>query len=38
MTGGRKLLGHVALLLPPFGWLTVFYLGSLFALLLSAFW
>ncbi|MCH4091738.1 ABC transporter permease [Acetobacter sp.] len=38
MTGGRKLLGHAALLLPPFGWLTVFYLGSLFALLLSAFW
>ncbi|GCD53430.1 ABC transporter permease [Acetobacter pasteurianus] len=38
MKGGRKLWGHVALLLPPFGWLTVFYLGSLFILLLSAFW
>lgn len=38
MTAGRKLRGHVALLLPPFGWLTVFYLGSLFILLLSAFW
>ncbi|QEO17447.1 ABC transporter permease [Acetobacter vaccinii] len=38
MRAGRKLLGHVALLVPPFGWLTVFYLGSLSVLLLSAFW
>ncbi|MFT8656169.1 MAG: ABC transporter permease [Acetobacter papayae] len=38
MTPGRKLLGHIALLVPPFGWLGIFYLGSLSVLLLSAFW
>ncbi|MBV1837904.1 ABC transporter permease [Acetobacter estunensis] len=36
--GLRRYAGNLALLIPPFGWLTVFYLGSLFILLLSAFW
>ncbi|GBQ21487.1 transporter permease [Acetobacter estunensis NRIC 0472] len=36
--GLRRYAGNLALLVPPFGWLTVFYLGSLFILLLSAFW